>query len=319
MRKGRDITSMDQAITILQVISPIFTAVILGIYARRASMMTPEQMQGLQQFVLKFGLPCVLFNSCYSASLGAESVTSMALILPLLLLSSIWGFRLRKNKFPYYNLPMMFSSQETGMLGIPLFIALFGAEHAYRIGVLDLAQSMIAIPMIAILAAGTGKTPSVSEIIKDVIRSPLLLMSLLGLALNLSGMAALLNKTGFGAVITQATSFLAQPVSAAMLFSVGYNFSIRQGNRGTIFRLAGLHFALFAVFCAVMQAALFLMPSVAPETRWAVLLYCTLPCSYLTPGLGRTEDEYTVTSSICSILTLVSLAIFCGIAIAVVS
>lgn len=309
---------MDQVSTILQVISPIFTAVILGIYARRASMITPEQMQGLQQFVLKFGLPCVLFNSCYSASLGAESVTSMALTLPLLLLSSIWGFLIRKNKFPYHNLPMMFSSQETGMLGIPLFIALFGAEHAYRVGVLDLAQSVIAIPVIAILAAGTGKTPSVSEIAKDVARSPLLLMSLLGLALNLSGMAALLNETGFGPVITQATGFIAQPVSAAMLFSVGYNFSIRQGNRATIFRLAGLHFAVFAVFCAVMQGALFLMPSVEPETRWAVLLYCALPCSYLTPSLGRTEEEHTIASGICSILTLATLTVFCGIAIAVV-
>ena len=306
---------MNQAITILQVLSPIFTAVILGIYARKASVMTAEQMQGLQQFVMKFGLPCVLFNSCYSASLGMESVTSMALTLPLLLACSIWGFRLRKNKYPYHNVPMMFSSQETGMLGIPLFIALWGAEQAYRVGVLDLAQSVISIPVIAILAASAGKSPSLPEIARDVLRSPLLIMSLLGLVLNLSGMAAWLNETGVGGIITQATGFIAQPVSAAMLFSVGYNFSIRQGNRGTIFRLAGIHFAMFAAFCAIMQAALLLVPAVEPETRWAVLLYCALPSSYLTPSLGRTEDEYTIASGVCSILTLVALAVFCCMAV----
>lgn len=308
---------MDQVITILQVLSPIFTAVILGVCARKASVMTTEQMQGLQQFVMKFGLPCVLFNSCYSASLGVESVTSMALTLPLLLACSIWGFRLRKNKYPYHNVPMMFSSQETGMLGIPLFIALWGAEQAYRVGVLDLAQSAIAIPVIAILAASAGKSLSLLEIARDVVRSPLLIMSLLGLVLNLSGMAIWLNETGFGGIITQATGFIAQPVSAAMLFSVGYNFSIRQGSRGTIFRLAGIHFAMFAVFCAIMQAALFLVPSVEPETRWAVLLYCALPSSYLSPSLGRTEDEYTIASGVCSILTLAALAVFCCMAVVV--
>lgn len=311
-------TFMDQVITILQVLSPIFLAVILGIYARKKSIMTTEQMQGLQQFVMKFGLPCVLFNSCFSASLSAESVTSMILVLPLLLLSSVWGFRARKTKYPYHNLPMLFSAQESGMLGIPLFITLFGVDHAYRVGVLDLAQSMIAIPVIAILAANTGKSPSLSEIVKDVVRSPLLLMSLLGLVLNLSGAAVWLTETGFGGVITEATRFIAQPVSAAMLFSVGYNFSIRQGNRGTIFRLAAIHFAVFAVFCAIMQGILFLLPSVEPETRWAVLLYGVLPSSYISPSLGRSEEEYTVASGVCSILTLAALIVFCGMAVVVV-
>lgn len=309
---------MNQIMTILQVLSPIFVAVILGIYARKASIMTPEQMQGLQRFVMNFGLPCVLFNSCYSASLGMESLTSMALILPLMLMSSAWAFRARKSQFPYHNLPMLFSSQESGMLGIPLFITLFGAAQAYRVGVLDLAQSMIAIPVIAILASNAGKSPSVPEVFKNVMRSPLMLMSLLGLALNLSGMAGWLNGLGVGGVITEATSFIAQPVSAAMLFSVGYNFSIRPGNRATIFRLTAIHFVVFALFCAIIQGVLFLVPSVEAETRWAVLLFCTLPSSFLTPSLGRNEEEYTIASGVCSISTLISLAVFCIMAVAVV-
>lgn len=306
---------MHQTITVLQVIAPIFTAVFLGILARKKALLTTEQMQGLQQFVMKIGLPCVLFNSCFNATLGVESLTSMALVLPLLLLSSLYGFRARRTKYPYHNVPMLFSAQESGMLGIPLFITLFGAEHAYRVGVLDLAQSLIAIPVIAILAADAGSSPSPAEIATKVFRSPLLIMSILGLALNLSGAAGWLNDTGLGAVITESTGFLSQPVSAAMLFSVGYNFSIRQENRKTIFRLAGFHFVLFLVFCGIMQAILFLMPSVEPETRWAILLYGILPSSYLSPTLGRSEEEYTVASGVCSILTVACLLVFCGMAV----
>jgi len=36
-----------------------------------------------------------------------------------------------------------------------------------------------------------------------------------------------------------------------------------------------------------------------------------LPGSYLAPSLGRTEEEYRVSSGVCSVLTLVCLAIVC--------
>lgn len=302
---------MDKFITVLGVIMPIFTAVLLGAAAKNKGIMTADQMGGLQQFVVKFGLPCVLFNSCYTANMSAESVTSMMLVLPLLLLSSAWAFRMRKSRFCYHNLPMMFSAQESGMLGIPLFITLFGVEQAYRIGVLDLAQSLIAIPVIAILAADVGKSPSVLEIARQVLRSPLLIMSVLGLVLNISGAANVLDRMGISGIITETAAFISQPVSATMLFSVGYNFSIQNGNRKTIFQIAAIHFAAFVMFCVIMQGILLMMPNVDPYTKWAVLLYGILPPSYLSPSLGRSEEEYTVASGVCSILTVVTLVIFC--------
>ena len=305
---------MNQWMTVLQIITPIFAAVGLGILAKRKNMISAEQMQGLQQYVMKFGLPCVVFNSCYGAKISAEAVTSMALVVPLVLLSSVWAFRSREKWGGYHNFPMLFSAKETGMLGIPLFMTLFGVEQAYRVGVLDLAQSVIAIPCIAILAADAGKNPTVGEITKKVVKSSLLIMSVLGLVLNLSGAAAWMNGVGIGGVITETTGFISQPVSAAMLFSVGYNFSMQKGSRGEIFRIAALHFTLLAVFCAIMQGVLTLLGDVEAETRWAVLLYCMLPCSYLSPSLGRNEKEYMICSGVCSILTVVALAVFCVMA-----
>ena len=305
---------MNQWMTVLQIIVPIFVAVGLGMFAKQKTLVTAEQMGGLQQFVMKFGLPCVVFNSCYGAAISAESLTSMVMVAPLMMGGCAWAFAARKKRFPYHNFPMMFSSQETGMLGIPLFITLFGMEHAYRIGVLDVAQSVVAIPCIAILAADAGKNPSVSEIAKKVLKSPLLIMSVTGLVLNLSGAAAWMNGVGIGGIITETTGFISQPVSAAMLFSVGYNFSLQKGRRGTIFRIAAIHFTLFAVFCGIMQGILSLLGDVDPETRWAVLLYCLLPCSYLSPSLGRNEEEYTISSGVCSILTVISLMAFCVMA-----
>lgn len=305
---------MENIITVIQVIAPIFLAIFLGVLARKKALLTPEENRGLQQFVIKFALPCVLFNSCLTAEIGAESVSSMALVLPLILLGTVLSFRWRKKWFPYHNLPMLFAAQETGMVGIPLFVILFGADQAYRMGVLDLTQAVTAYPIIAILTADPGENPTPGAIVKKVFSSPLLIMSLLGLALNLTGVGAWLDSVGIGGIITSCTGFLAQPVSAVMIFSVGYNFSLAKGSRGAVFRLSAFHFAVFAGFCLLIQGALFLVPGVDALTRWAILLYCALPASYLAPGLGRSEEDYTIASGVCSVLTVVCLAVFCCIA-----
>ena len=306
---------MDKILTVAEVIAPILVAVLLGIFARSKNIMKPQEVQGLQTFVLKFGLPCVLFNSCLSANVGTESLGVMGLALICLLISSFWSYWARKKQFSYHNLPMLFSAQETGMLGIPLFMILFGAGEAYRVGILDLTQAIVAYPTIAILAAKSGDTPSPLQVVKNVVTSPLLLISLLGLFLNLTGIGDFLDRIGIGSVITASTSFMAQPVSALMIFSVGYNFTLSGGNRADILRITLIHIVMYAVFGGLMQLALFLIPGVDALTRWAMLLFAALPASYLAPGLGHTEDDISMASGVCSLTTLTCMIVFCIIAV----
>lgn len=308
---------MERIISIAQVIAPIFVSVFLGILTRKKALMTAGEIRGLQQFVMKFGLPCVVFNSCLTANVGAESVGTMLLILPLIFLATLWAFRARGKRFPYHNFPMLFAAQESGMLGIPLYMILFGTAQAYRMGILDITQAAIGFTTIAILSTDAGENPSPLYIAKKVLSSPLMVMSLLGLALNLSGIGRWLDTIGIGAVLTETTGFLSQPVSAMMIFSVGYNFSLAGGNKNTVFRISLLHFCVYFAIGLIVQLGLFLVPGVDSMTRWAVLMYSTLPPSYLTPGLGKTDDDHTVTSGVCSILTAVSLVVFCIIAVIV--
>lgn len=308
---------MSRVFTVAQVIVPIFAAIFLGFLARRKKLLSAEQTQGLQEFVMKIGLPCVIFNSCLTANIGAESLGLMAMVLPFVLISTFWAFSARKKQFPHHNLPMLFCAQETGMLGIPLFMILFGVDQAYRIGILDITQAIAVYPVIGILSAKTGENPTIKSILKSVSTSPLLIMCALGLTMNFSGLRDAMDSFGILGIITETTGFLAQPVSALMIFSVGYNFSLDSGNRGKILKISAIHFCLFAISGLIIQAGLFLLPGIEPITRWSVLMYTTLPASYLAPNLGRTDEDRTVASGVCSILTVVSLLIFCCIAIAV--
>jgi hypothetical protein len=96
-----------------------------------------------------------------------------------------------------------------------------------------------------------------------------------------------------------------------MIFSVGYNFSLAKGSLSTIAKVSVIHFVYYGIVCLLAQAALFLIPNVDSLTRLAIFLYCMLPGSYLAPSLGRSEEEYQMASGVCSILTLVTLAIVC--------
>lgn len=305
---------MDKLLNTLQVILPIFAMIFLGVLSRRRGLLSPEDNKGLQQLVMKFGMPCVLFNSTLTASIGSEAVATMVMVPPMFLLSAFLAFRIRKTRVPYHNFPMLFAAQETGMLGIPLFITLFGAAEAYRMGVLDLAQAVISISVITILATDLGHNPSPAAIAGKVVRSPFLIMSLLGLALNLSGAADWLDRLGILPVVLSTTEFITQPVSAVMLFSVGYSFNLEGREKNLILRISAVRLAVFAVFALVMQAILSLLPQVDALTRWAALLYAMLPASYIAPTLARNESEATLASGVCSISTVITLAVFCVIA-----
>ena len=309
---------METVLYVLEVIAPITLAIGLGILAKRKQLMTDKEVRGLQQFAIQFGLPCVVFSSCLTADMGLESLSSMLLILIPCLLGTFWAFGAGKKKFPYHNLPMLFCARETGMLGIPLFMILFGAGEAYRVGILDLTQAVTAFPVIAILTAKTGENPSGKQIVKKVFSSPLLICSFVGLALNLSGIGAWMDEVNIGGIVKASTSFLSQPISALMIFSVGYNFSLNKDCRKDIFRIAGVHFGGYAAACVLAQLALSLIPGVDMLTRWAVALYCVLPCSYLSPGMGRTPKEQVIASGVCSVLTAVCLAAFCAMTVFVV-
>ena len=301
---------MDKVVSVIQVILPIFCAVFLGVFSKKKGLFNGDEIQAFQRFVVKFCLPCLLFQSCLTAELGAQALSGMVLPV-LLLLPAIWGFRGGRKLFPYHNVPFVFCCKETGMLGIPLFMILFGADQAYRVGILDVTQAIVVFPVIAILSAAPGTAASPKAVVKEMAKSPLIILSLTGLILNLSGAWDWMKMVGIHGIVTDTFSYIAQPVSVMMLFCVGYNFSLQGDNRKEIFRLAAAHSAVFLVIGLLFQGALFFFPGVDALTRWAVLLYTFLPTSFMVPSLGRKEKDFTITSGVCSLLTVVALVVFC--------
>ena len=301
---------MLRVISVVRVILPIFTCMFLGIFARRKAIFAQNEIQAFQRFVVKFGLPCLLFQSCLTAQIGVQALSG--LIVPvLLLIGAIWGFRVGKKKYPYHNIPFVFCCKETGMMGIPLYMILFGADQAYRLGILDMTQAIVVYPVIAMLSAAPGTATSAKAVIREMMRSPLIVCSMTGLILNLAGVWSWMQAVGIHEIVTDTASYIAQPVSAMMIFCVGYNFSLEKDDRKEILRIVKGHLCLFTGLGILFQMALFLFPNVDALTRWAALLYTFLPASFLTPSFGREERDFTIASGVCSVMTVITLIVFC--------
>lgn len=305
---------MDKVMTVIQVIAPIFLAVSLGVFARKRQSLAPREIEGIQRMIVKFCLPCLVFRSCVTADITTQALSSMILIPVIQGAGILWGFWARKKWFSYHNLPFLYGCKETGMMGIPLFMILFGETQAYRMGVLDLAQAPLAFLIIGILSADPGEGTSAKAVGKQIVSSPLILLGVLGIVLNLTGVWDVAETIGIGQVVVECVSFLSEPVSAVMLFCVGYNFVLNRESRGEIFRLSAIHVLYYGLAGALVQGILCLVPGVDTMTRWAAALYFLLPTSFLSPGLGKEQRDYTVASGICSVTTLICLAAFCVIA-----
>lgn len=303
-----------QLIRVLKVILPIFVPLILGIFIRRKELLSQECITGIKSFVMKFGIPCMLFNAYVSCSFGQEILISMALVLVLTLGLALLGFHLRKKAgWGYHNLPMMIAETE-GSFGVPLIIVLFGMTHTFRIAALDMAQTFIGVPIITILSTDTSNGLRFRQLLKKLLSVPVLLGMAAGLLFNLTGLARLLEPSGILGVITAVTEAVAAPVSTFLLVCVGYDFHISADNKQQILRGVSCHVILRAVFCGIVQLCLLLVPNVSPYTRWAILLFCFLPPSFLAINLGKDQQDNRYAASVCSVCTFVTLVVYCIIA-----
>ena len=299
-------------LALLRVILPTLAPILLGMLLRRKRALTETAIAGMKTFVMRFGIPCLLFRTYLDCSFDGAVLAGMAAVLALTLGLAALGFRLRKTAlFGYHSLPMALAEIE-GSLAVPLMTILFGAGQAFRIASLDLAQTLIGVPLVAVLYANGTERVTVKSFLRGIVSVPFAPAVALGLLLNLTGLRDAL---GSGMeLITGVTDTIAAPVSTLLLLCVGYECRFAAAYRRPVLRLLGLQWALRAAFCAVVQGVLCLLPAVPAEARWAVLLFSFLPPSFLAVNLCRTERESAVAAGACSAAMIGTLAVFCIIA-----
>ena len=126
---------------ILLVTFPFFALVLCGYVAARRALLPQAAIPGLNTFVLYFALPCMLYRfgaSTPIAQLLDGSLVAVYLLCALLMVALTIAATLRRDNDPRHGVgwndaafgALVAAFPNTGFMGVPLLVALLGAQAA---------------------------------------------------------------------------------------------------------------------------------------------------------------------------------------------
>jgi malonate transporter len=209
---------------ILFITFPFFALVLCGYLAARRRMLPLEAIAGLNSFVLFFALPCMLYRFGASTPLaqlldGSVFFTWLlcALLMVGLAVAVSLNSRIRWNDAAFGALVAAFPN--TGFMGVPLLVALLGAQAAGPIIVTIVVDMVITTSLCIALsrldgADEHGFAHAAKNALKGVLFNPMPWAILLGGVASATSLA-------LPAPVMKTVGLMADAASPVALFTIG--------------------------------------------------------------------------------------------------
>jgi len=205
-------------------IIPLLLLIVFGAILRQKEYFKDAEILKIIRFIGDFLVPCVIFTTILNLDIRSEHIVLSAAFFMLLLLFLLLSwltyqfFRIQHRFFIFFSSAFAF-----GLMGIPLFSAVFGAENmeyliAMGVGH-ELFFAVVYIPTANIVLK--GEAFSWKNTLRNL-TSPLFCMVLAALILNLSGGKEILGATLAGACLLAAITKAASITTVLTMVVVGY-------------------------------------------------------------------------------------------------
>ena len=215
---------MPPVLAVLVVTVPFFALVLCGYLATRLRWLPQPSIPGLNTFVLYFALPCLLFRFGATTPVlrylnpvvvGVYQPCSLVLIL-LTMVATRRG-RIGWNDAAFGTLTATFPN--TGYMGVPMLVALFGAQAAGPAIVTILIDLLFTSTVCVGLsrwhaAGGHSARAAVLPMLRGIAVNPMPWAIVIGIAVGASGLA-------LPGPVTQTIGLLADAASPVALFTIG--------------------------------------------------------------------------------------------------
>ena len=190
----KDVQNMESFIIALNSVLPIFLMLALGYFLKQIKLIDETMITKVNKLVFKVFLPILLFKNVYTSQLKSVFNLKLILFAPIVvillyLLSIPIICKLRKdNRRRGAMIQAIFRSNFV-ILGIPIISTIYNNEPSAVPALL----TAIVVPLFNFLAVITlevfrGEKPRISKILRSIITNPLILATLLGFAVNFSGL-----------------------------------------------------------------------------------------------------------------------------------
>ena len=306
---------MQNIVSILKIVLPLIVSLGIGFLARKRDILSPEAIEGMKTFVMKFALPAMLFGLFFTAEYSLSILLFGVAMFALGYTGLGIGFLFKKTldkRSPM--LKYMTTGWEVGMLGYALYALLFGAENLRNMALIDFGHVLFIFSgYIAALYSRIGCTRK--ESLQALVTNPIPWAMLAGAALAISGVSRALAPSGVTDLIQSLCDFIAAPLSCVILIVVGYGIEFSGKN----FATAAFSVLLRVLVCgALCAAALLFLGAFVPLSeamRWAIVILFMTPAPYILTIFTTNEQERADVSMSLSLQTMFSVLLFIGITI----
>jgi len=304
---------MQNTVSVLKIILPLLVSLGIGYFSRKRALFSPEAIEGMKTFAVKFALPAMLFGVFFTAEYTPRVLLFAATMFTLGFVGLGLGFLiggLFKNRSPM--LRYMTAGWEVGMLGYALFTLLYGTENLHYMALIDFGQVLFVFTVFVLaLSVRAGRTFGSS--MRMLLTNPIPWAMVAGAILSILGVSRALEPSGVTELITTVFNFIAAPLSCLILIVVGYGIEFSKKN----FATAAISAVMRTLVCAVLCiAALLIFGAVTPlpePMRWAVVIIFLTPAPYILTMYTLNEQESADVSMSLSLQTMVTVVAFIAI------
>jgi predicted permease len=299
---------------------PILLLVGLGALIRRRGLLASATIDDLRRLIVTITLPATLFGAFLRVHLEARyAVIVVSVFLACVAVLAVAPWLRRGAGIRVTSMPNLVAGFEAGMLGIPLFIGVFGASELYHFAIVEIGQELFVffILVTVVVMRASGHRPPLRETVATFFRHPVILAILAGIGGSIIGLADTLEANVFGEALLTTIAMLAALTTPLIAIVLGYSTSLRLGAlRDPVRTLAvrlPIWIALALVFNIVVIDGLLGLDRLFQA---AVMTMAILPPPFVVPlymarairGDPEHDPEHSYTVNTLSLATLVTLA-----------
>ncbi len=307
---------MEPTIQIINRVLPIVLLLALGYTIRTRRFLSQPTIEELRKFVVNITLPAVLFVSFLEIELKSAYFIIFGLIFGLCVLLFLLGQLLKRQlKIAHDYFPFLTTGFEYGLVGVSLFGSAYGLEKIGTIAVVDLGHEIfiwfVFLPLLLLKRDGRQ---SLGGIGRSFITSPVVLVILVSLALNLLGAGDALPTLPITGALMTTLTFLGNLTIPLILLIVGYGIEIDRRGLRTALSLVALRLALLVPLAMLINV--FVIRGLLQLDRYfeaAVFTLLILPPPFIVPLYVRPTlplDEKQTINNVLMVHTIISIALY---------
>lgn len=221
---------MNSILQVLPQIIPVLLLIFLGHVIRTKNFLSEKTIEEIKKLVVNITLPCLLFISFLSIEIKF-SYTAIFVLMFFFCLFMIFYGRFLKARFhiEHEYFPFLVTGFEYGMLGVGLFGSAYGLENIGYLAIMDLGHELfIWFIFVSLLLSKRNGTQDIKQLIRNFLKSPVIIAIFFGIFLNLTGLGKFLYDFAITEAVISTIKLLGQLTIPLILLVVGYGIHFQK-------------------------------------------------------------------------------------------